>query len=40
MLLIFLLEAHGVRTVENLKRFCGITDPEELEVSQPTSNDL
>lgn len=23
--------AHGVRTVENLKRFCGITDPEELE---------
>ncbi|KAG8775634.1 hypothetical protein FRC15_000412 [Serendipita sp. 397] len=23
--------AHAVRTVENLKRFCGITDPEELE---------
>ncbi|PVG00480.1 HAD-like protein [Serendipita vermifera] len=24
-------QAHGVRTVENLKRFCGVTDPEELE---------
>ncbi|VDB85265.1 unnamed protein product [Peniophora sp. CBMAI 1063] len=26
-----LSSSHGVRTVENLKRFCGITDPEELE---------
>ncbi|ETW83734.1 hypothetical protein HETIRDRAFT_47108 [Heterobasidion irregulare TC 32-1] len=26
-----LSSAHGVRTVENLRRFCGIEDPEELE---------
>ena len=25
------LGAHGVRTVENLKRYCGVTDPDELE---------
>ena len=24
--------SHGVRTVENLKKHCGINDPEELEV--------
>ena len=24
--------SHGVRTVENLRKYCGITDPEELEV--------
>ncbi|KII94937.1 hypothetical protein PLICRDRAFT_25615 [Plicaturopsis crispa FD-325 SS-3] len=28
---LILHNAHGVRTVENLKRHCGITDPDELE---------
>ncbi|RPD66747.1 phosphatase [Lentinus tigrinus ALCF2SS1-7] len=26
-----LSSSHGVRTVENLERFCGVTDPDELE---------
>ncbi|KAF9028447.1 HAD-like protein [Hymenopellis radicata] len=26
-----LSSAHGVRTVENLKNYCGITDPDEIE---------
>ncbi|KAG6833932.1 hypothetical protein H0H87_007943 [Tephrocybe sp. NHM501043] len=26
-----LSSAHGVRTVDNLKKYCGIVDPEELE---------
>ncbi|KZV66673.1 HAD-like protein [Peniophora sp. CONT] len=26
-----LSSAHGVRTVDNLKRYCGVTDPDELE---------
>ncbi|KAH8106034.1 HAD-like domain-containing protein [Cristinia sonorae] len=26
-----LSSAHGVRTVENLRRYCGVTDPDELE---------
>ncbi|THH31312.1 hypothetical protein EUX98_g2876 [Antrodiella citrinella] len=26
-----LSSAHGVRTVENLRTFCGVTDPDELE---------
>lgn len=27
--------AHGVRTVDNLRNFCGVQDPIELEVSPP-----
>ncbi|KAI0050236.1 phosphatase [Auriscalpium vulgare] len=26
-----LSSAHGVRTVENLRKYCGVTDPDELE---------
>ncbi|KAI0031680.1 phosphatase [Vararia minispora EC-137] len=26
-----ILSAHGVRTVENLRKYCGVTDPDELE---------
>ncbi|KAF5358940.1 hypothetical protein D9758_004764 [Tetrapyrgos nigripes] len=26
-----LSSAHGVRTIENLRRYCGVEDPEELE---------
>jgi hypothetical protein len=29
-------DTHGVRTVETLRRFCGITDPEKLAVTSPT----
>jgi glycerol 3-phosphatase-1 len=29
--------AHGVRTVDNLKRYCGINDPAELQVSLNSS---
>lgn len=29
--------SHGVRTVENLRRYCGVEDPEELEVSTHVS---
>ncbi|TFY69400.1 hypothetical protein EVJ58_g410 [Rhodofomes roseus] len=31
-----LSSSHGVRTVENLRRFCGVEDPEEQEVSALT----
>jgi hypothetical protein len=30
--------AHGVRTVENLRKFCGIEDPEKLEVRSSTAS--
>lgn len=29
--------SHGVRTVENLRIHCGITDPDELEVGRFSS---
>ena len=35
-----LTASHGVRTVENLRIHCGITDPEELEVGTATPFNL
>ena len=34
---LFESDAHGIRTVDNLRKNCGITDPDELEVSDPSS---
>lgn len=31
-IILLLAAAHGVRTAENLRRVCGIEDPDELEV--------
>lgn len=32
--------SHGVRTVENLRKHCGIEDPDLLEVAQPSGDSL
>lgn len=29
----FILGSHGVRTVDNLRQYCKLDDPDELEVS-------
>jgi len=32
------LESHGVRLVDSLKKFCKITDPDQLAVSEMNMN--
>ena len=29
---LWFVASHGIRTAENLRKFCGIEDPDELEV--------